>query len=169
METDTRWVELAARVVRVALARKNCSYAELSTALEKAGVLESERGLATRVSRGRIKAALLFQIIDVIHAKLPLNWETSIVCCLTWEAKVRAVISIELARHPSVTINELAQRMIRLGANMTEKTLVIHLQSGSISLPELLQCLVALGSSSLELYIDYEDLLAVAYDSVTPV
>jgi hypothetical protein len=44
-----------------------------------------------------------------------------------------------------------------------------HMDEGLISLPEFLQCLVALGSSSLERYVDYEDLAAAALAaSATP-
>ena len=161
-EADTPWTELASRVVRVALTRKNFSYAELSTALHCIGVTESERSLASRVSRGRIKAQLLLQIFTVTHAKVSPQWQPTFATNLGWERKVQEIIKLELARHPTVTFEELAQRMVKLGAELTEKTLVSHLQLGTLSLPELLQCLVALGSSSLELYIDYDDMAAAA-------
>lgn len=162
-EVDTPWSTLASRVVRVVLARKDFSYAQLSEALASVGVKESERSLASRVSRGRIKLSLLLQILSVTGAKLPNLWGTVLSIRGTWEQRARAVVAVELSRQPTVSIDELAQRMVRLGADLTEKTLASHLAQGTISLPEFLQCLVALGSSSLEGYVDYEDLVAAVH------
>jgi hypothetical protein len=159
-ELETPWSSLAARVVRVVLARKDFGYAQLSEALASVGVKESNRALASRVSRGRIKLSLLLQILTVTGSKVPALWGTAISTPGTWEQRAKGVVVAELCRQPLVTFDELAQRMIRLGADLTEKTLMSHLDEGIISLPEFLQCLVALGSSSLERYVDYEDLAA---------
>lgn len=159
-EADTPWTGLASRVVRAVLARKGVSYAELACALTSVGVKESERSLASRVSRGRIKLGLLLQILSVTRAKMPRLWLEPASFPGTWEDRARAVIEAELSRHPTVTVEELAQRMVRLGADLTERTLASHLLDGTVSLPEFLQCVVALGSSSMERFIDYEDLVA---------
>lgn len=161
-DIETPWAALASRVVRVILARRDVSYAELSAALASAGVKETERSLASRVSRGRIKAGLLLQILSVTNAKAPSLWADAMLAPGDWEDRAKAVVSAELSRHPTVTVEELAQRMVRIGADMTEKTVISHLSEGTLSLPELLQCLVVLGSSSLERYVDYEDLVAAA-------
>ncbi|MFL9869233.1 DUF6471 domain-containing protein [Paraburkholderia fungorum] len=164
-EEDTHWANLASRVVRVVLARKDFSYATLSEALAALGVIESERSLASRISRGRIRLALLLQILDATGAKAPRLWEAAIMADGTWEDRAAAVVLAELARHPTVTLPELARRLVLLGADLTEKTLLSHLSTGALSLPAFLQCIVALGSSSLDCYLDYEDLvLAVAID-----
>ncbi|HKR40302.1 MAG TPA: DUF6471 domain-containing protein [Paraburkholderia sp.] len=162
-EEETPWSSLAARVVRVILARKDISYAQLSEALRAVGVKESERALASRVSRGRVKLSLLLQILAVTGAKVTTLWSGVLTMSGTWEQRARAVCLAELSRQPTVTLEELAHRMVRLGADLSEKTLVAHLEQGTTSLPEFLQCLVALGSSSLERYIDYEDLVAAAH------
>lgn len=168
-EVETPWSSLAARVVRVVLARKDVGYAQLSEALASVGVKESSRALASRVSRGRIKLSLLLQILTVTDSKVPSLWATAISMPGTWEQRAKSVVAAELHRQPIVTFDELAQRMIRLGAELTEKTLLSHMDGGLISLPEFLQCLVALGSSSLERYVDYEDLAAAALAaSATP-
>ncbi|MFM0132752.1 DUF6471 domain-containing protein [Paraburkholderia sediminicola] len=161
-DADPPWAGLASRVVRVVLARKDFSYAQLSEALSSVRVRESERSLASRVSRGRIKLELLLQILSVTGAKIPALWDEALCASGTWEQRASAVVAAELSRQPTVTIDELALRMVRLGADLTEKTLVSHLSQGTLSLPEFLQCLVALGSSSLERYVDYEDLIAAA-------
>jgi len=168
-EADTPWTNMASRVVRVLLTRKGFSYAALSGALSILGVTENGRSLASRVSRGRIKLALLLQIISVTKAKVPHLWEQPLNMAGTWEDLSKAVVSAELSRQPSVTLDELAHRLVRLGADLTEKTLVLHLSNGTLSLPVFLQCLVALGSSSLELYVDYEDLVLAARASAAAV
>jgi hypothetical protein len=57
--------------------------------------------------------------------------------------------------------------MVQLGASLSEKTLASHIDQGNISLPEFLQSVLALGSSSLDLYIDYRDLIAVGRSAAT--
>jgi hypothetical protein len=161
-EEVTPWANLASRVVRVVLARKDFGYVALSDGLSTLGVAESERSLASRVFRGRIRLALLLQIFYVTGAKTPPLWAEALATPGTWEDRAKAVLYAELSRHPTVTLVELATRLVRLGANLTEKTLVSHLSTGDLSLPAFLQCLVALGSSSLENYVDYEDLVSAA-------
>lgn len=160
-EAGTSWSDLAARVVRVILARKGMGYAELATALASVGVEENERSLALRVMRGHIKLGLLLQILLVTHSTLPCLWLEPASRPGSWEGRAKAVLEAERSRHPTVTVEELAQRMIQLGAGLTEKTLAAHIDLGTISLPEFLQYAVALGSLSLERYIDYDDLVAV--------
>ena len=161
-EADTPWANLASRVVRVVLARKDVSYTVLSDALSTLGVIESERSLASHVSRGRIKLALLLQIISATDADVPHLWESALLVTGTWEDRAAAVVSAELSRHPTVTLAELAHRLVLLGDDLTEKTLVSHLSSGILSLPSFLECLVALGSSSLDNYVEYKDLVSAA-------
>jgi len=165
---ETAWSSLASRVVRVVLARKDVGYAQLSQGLASMGVKESDRALASRVSRGRVKLSLLLQILAVTGAKVPSLWAGAVSMAGTWEQRAKMVVVAELSRQPMVAFEELAQRMVRLGSDLTEKTLTSHLEEGILSLPEFLQCLVALGSSSLELYVDYEDLVAAAQAATPP-
>ncbi len=161
-EEATAWSSIAARVVRSVLARKDVSYAQLSEGLSALGVSESERGLASRVSRGRIKLSLLLQIFEVTNAKVPHLWTQAYELPGSWESRASAVCAAELSCNPILTFEELARRMIALGADLSEKTLVSHLREGTISLPEFLQGIVALNSRSLEGFVDFEDLVAVA-------
>ncbi|WP_321815134.1 MULTISPECIES: DUF6471 domain-containing protein [unclassified Paraburkholderia] len=161
-EEETPWSNLAARLVRGLLVRKDFSYAQLSENLLPLGVKESERALASRVSRGRVRLSLLLQIYSVTGANLPTLWGGVLSIPGTWEQRARAVCLMELSRQPMVSFEELAHRMVRLGATFSEGTLVSHLEQGTISLPEFLQCVVALGSSSLDHWIDYQDLVAAA-------
>ncbi|PXW22300.1 DUF6471 domain-containing protein [Paraburkholderia caballeronis] len=165
-QVDTRWADMAARVVRVILARKGMGYAELATALQAVGVTESERSLALRVMRGRVKLSMLLQILHVTHSTIPRLWLDAISRSDSWEARATAILEAELSRHPAVSVDDLTLRMVQLGASLSEKTLASHIDQGTISLPEFLQCVLALGSLSLDRYIDYDDLIAVGRSAV---
>jgi len=163
---DTRWADMAARVVRVILARKGMGYAELATALQSVDVNESERSLALRVMRGRVKLSMLLQILHVTNSTVPRLWLDAVSRSDSWEARATAVLEAELSRHPAVSVDDLTLRMVRLGAALSGKTLASHIEQGTISLPEFLQCVLALGSLSLDRYIDYDDLVAVGRTAV---
>ncbi|MFM0002108.1 DUF6471 domain-containing protein [Paraburkholderia dipogonis] len=157
-ETDTLWTDLASRVIRVALERKGVSYAELADRLATIGVKETERSLISRVSRGTVKLTLLLQIIDVTHALPPQLWVDAIRIRGSWEERARAVVASELARKPWVTPSKLSALLADIGADINAKTLPSQLAAGGVSLSLFLQCVVVLGSSSFDQYIDFPDL-----------
>lgn len=161
-ESENPWIEMACRVVRTVLARKGIGYAQLSVGLAAFGITEGEKALAARVSRGRISLAMFLQVAQVANAKLPPLWEIAQNTPDPWEDRAFHVVSCELKRHPTVSLADLAQRIQTLGADYSEKTLVARMSSGTLSLATFLQCLVALGSLSLECFIDYEDLVLAA-------
>jgi hypothetical protein len=159
-ETDTLWADLASRVIRVALERKGVSYAALADTLTAIGVKETERSLISRVSRGTVKLILLLQIIDVTHALPPRCWVDALGSDNTWEARAQAVIAAELAQKPWVTPQKLQRFLADIGVDISERTLISQLSSGAIPLSLFLQCIVVLGSSSLDRYIDFPDLVS---------
>ncbi|KWC66015.1 hypothetical protein WL54_05180 [Burkholderia ubonensis] len=113
-----------------------------------------------------MKFSLLLQILHVTHSTTPRLWLDALSLEDSWEARAAAVLDAERARHPTVSVGDLALRMVQLGASLSGKTLALHIEQGTISLPEFLQCVVALGSLSLDRYIDYDDLVAVARGAV---
>jgi Domain of unknown function (DUF6471) len=157
-EADTRWNDLASRVIRVALERKGVSYAELANTLTSIGVKETERSLISRVSRGTVKLTLLLQIIDVTGALPPCLWIDAVRIRGTWEDRAQAVAAAELAQKPWVTSQKLSALLAGIGTDINEKALVSQLSTGTIPLSLFLQCIVVLGSSSLNRYIDFPDL-----------
>ncbi|WP_197520313.1 DUF6471 domain-containing protein [Paraburkholderia tropica] len=161
-DNDTPWTSLASRVVRVVLARQDTGYSQLLDSLTSLGVKETERSLASRVSRGRIKASVFLQIMAATNARIPERWHGAMILPGSWDDRVKGIVTAELARHPLVSMEDVAQRMIRIGAELSEKTLTTHLIEGTLSLPELLQFLVVMASTSLEYYVDYEVLVAAA-------
>jgi len=159
-EEQAPWTSLASRVIRVALARRDWSYAKLASALANEGVEETERSLISRVSRGTIKFVLLLQAIHLTGGHAPRLWLPALSMHGTWERKAQAVLAAELSQQPLVTPSELIVRLGRLGARTTEKTLVAHFSSGTLPLALFVQCLAVIGSTSLDRYIDFEDLVA---------
>lgn len=161
-DSEQVWIEMAGRVIRTVLARKGIGYTHLSIGLTKLGISDDEKALAARVSRGRISLAMFLQVAQVANAKLPALWGLNQNGQDSFELKASHVMCAELSRHPTVTISDLARRIQRIGANHSEKTLVARISAGSLSLATFLQCLVALGSTSLEPFVDYEDLVSAA-------
>lgn len=162
-ETDTLWANLASRVIRVALERKGVSYAELADTLTSIGVKETERSLISRVARGTVKLTLLLQIVDVTGALPPHLWIDAVRIRDTWEGRAQAVVAAELAQKPWVTQQKLVRLLTEIGTDINEKTLVSQLSSGAMPLSLFLQCIVVLGSSSLDRYIDFPDLVSAVH------
>jgi hypothetical protein len=159
---DAQWAALASRVVRVVMARKDVAYDLLALRLDGLGVHETKGGLASRLSRGRISLPLFLQILNVTGAKVPPQWASACSNDGPWEGRAVKVVEAELARRPLVCMAEMLRRVAELDAGPTERTLMAHISTGTISLASFLQCLVVLGSESLELYLDFEDMVACA-------
>lgn len=165
-EADNSWARLATHVIRVALARGDIGYVELSNALTTDGVEESERTLVNRVSRGSVRLTFLLQIIQVSDDDPPALWADALRMSGTWEARACAVMAAELSRQPWVTPEELVHRLALLGILTTEKTLTSHLTEGTVPLSVFLQCIAALGSPSLDRFIPFTALISAAKSGV---
>lgn len=164
-EAETAWSRLASRVVRVALARKDISYAKLAAALAGAGIAESERALISRISRGTIKLSFFLQVVALSGATPPPLWREALTDCISVDERAQAVIRAELDRQPWVTVDELVHRLRKFGTNVSVRTLSSNIQDGTLSLSLFMQCITALGSTSLEHYIDFDDLRTAGLSS----
>lgn len=160
--SNTHWVSLAARVVRCILAKKDIGYAELARRLSQYGHVEDEKALASRVSLGRVRLSLLLQIFCVTNADFPVLWRAIQVRADTWEAASKLVLREEIRQILPMNVDELAEKMIALGAGFTKKTLIAHIEDGNLFLPDFLKCLLILRSHSLDGCIDYKDIIAAA-------
>lgn len=154
------WSNLAARAVRVILARKDIGYTELADLLSVFGITEGDRALASRVSLGRVKLSLLLQIMQVTNAEIPPLWADAMLRFTTWEERASAIVMAELEQIPPMDIGELVARLGILDAGFSSKTLISQISTGTISLPIFLRCLVTLRSRSLDFYLDYKDMIA---------
>jgi hypothetical protein len=159
-ESNSPWVSLTARIVRVVLARKDVSYATLAKGLAAFGHTEDEKALAARVALGRVRLSLLLQILCVTRCEVPRLWKDNLSSEDSWETRAQAVIEAELAQCPMVDMNEVTSKLVALGAGFSERTLANHVGRGELFMPVFLRLLVILRSPSLELFIDYADLIA---------
>ena len=161
-EKNSQWINLAARIVRVVLARKDIGYADLSKKLKVYGVDEDEKALARRVSLGQVRLSLLLQMLAATGAPVPTLWSAAIKVHGSWEARATGVLSAELGECPAITQEELVQKMLAMGVSLPEVKLAGQLVNGTFSVPVFLRALEVLRSPSLEAYLDYSDLLAAA-------
>ena len=76
MESDvaerTDWEERAKTILRVEMARKGTTYAQLAERLAAIGIEDNERNLRNKVSRGKFTAGFLLQCLtacgtDTLH------------------------------------------------------------------------------------------------------
>ncbi|WP_146012844.1 DUF6471 domain-containing protein [Herbaspirillum sp. BH-1] len=156
------WASLAARVVRVAMMRKDIGYAELSRRLATIDVVEDERSLASRVAIGRVRLAMFLQMIHVLGSEIPSDWQCSFREASGWEDCAARVVAAERAQIPPMSTEKLAVGIGNIGAGFKVQTLMSHLDKGNITLSDFLRCLVVLRSHSLDDFIDYRDLVAAA-------
>ena len=63
---DHEWAEQAKRLLKSELKRRGMSYRDLAERLTAAGVPETERNLANKISRGGFTAAFLLQSLSAI-------------------------------------------------------------------------------------------------------
>ncbi|QJQ03412.1 hypothetical protein C798_25205 [Herbaspirillum rubrisubalbicans Os34] len=161
-ENFVSWVNLAARVVRVVLARKDITYGELVKGLEQYGHSESEKSLASRVATGRVRVSLLLQILHVSGVELPALWKPSSTNTKNWEKHAQSVIAAEMAFSRYVDRDEVIRKLVSLGAGFTEKTLDGYIKGGTLFLPVFLRLLFILRSPSLEMFLDYSDVVEAA-------
>lgn len=137
-------------------------------ALATIGVADSERAIVSRVSRGTLRLSMFLQILVAAGNRQPRLWLQAIGKGGDWPVVAQRVIQAELAQRadgssrPIVTNRELAQRLSSFGAPVTLQTLGSHINSGTMPLALFIQCITALNSRSLDDFIDFEDLLAVA-------
>jgi hypothetical protein len=68
MPERTDWEDAAKRLLRVEMAKRGVTYAQLVERLRGIGVPEDERNVRNKVSRGKFTAAFLLQCMKAIGA-----------------------------------------------------------------------------------------------------
>ena len=63
---EDEWAEYAKGLLKAELKRRNVGYRELAERLTSMGIMESERNLANKISRGGFTAAFLLQVMAAI-------------------------------------------------------------------------------------------------------
>ena len=161
-EADTPWARLACRVVRVAMARKDYTYASLVQAFAADGFDETERSLVLRITRGTIRLSSWLHILSLMSASTPELWRPSLAGANGWPSKARDVVLVELQEGGLTDLADLTERLGRLGTVITEKSLESHIMAGTLPLSLCLQLIFILRSHSLERFLDFSDILKAA-------
>lgn len=66
MPTDPEWQERVKGLLKAELKRRSLGYRELAEKLTAAGIPETERNIANKISRGGFTAVFLIQCLEAI-------------------------------------------------------------------------------------------------------
>jgi len=69
MPASDPYIEQAKNILRAELRRQGFTYKDLANALGEKGVLETDRNIANKISRGTFTAAYFLMVLDVIGCK----------------------------------------------------------------------------------------------------
>jgi hypothetical protein len=155
---ELAWQKLATKLMRVALLRGGATYASLADMLIVAGASETERSVESKIFRGTAKFSFFLQSLSVMNADFPLTWRLPLRGPGDWEFKARFVLAEERANFRRVNTDELCRRLRQFGVEFTPEELANEATAGSFSVAFFMQCTTALGSQTLERYIDLSEL-----------
>ena len=68
-KTSREWEDHVKDLLKIELKRRKITYAELVVRLAEIGVVESERNIRNKISRGRFSAVFLLQCLQAIGVK----------------------------------------------------------------------------------------------------
>lgn len=170
---EKSWANLASRVVRVVLARKDVKPAELAELLQKAGIGYSAKTLTERISRGLISLGEFVCILSSVGHDVPPLWGYKFDVSKSSEKRFsqvieasKYVINAEMKRRPDIDLPVLVNLMARAEAEVGSERLMNDIQSGELLLRDFLVMTFCLGSSSLDGYLCANEFFEVASKSV---
>ncbi|SIT45682.1 hypothetical protein BN2475_580047 [Paraburkholderia ribeironis] len=103
-------------------------------------------------------------------ADLPPLWRAALTGAdLTWEQKATAVFAAELSLQKRVTSEELLRRLQVFSLELDGLALNTQINSGEFSVVLFMQCMAAVGSTTLERFIDLSDFDNSALRTPAPV
>ncbi|WP_143325883.1 DUF6471 domain-containing protein [Paraburkholderia ribeironis] len=169
-EAEAAWSKLASKLMRVAFLRSDVTYARLAELLTQDGAPETERSVESRVFRGKARFSFLLRSLHVMGADLPPLWRAALTGAdLTWEQKATAVFAAELSLQKRVTSEELLRRLQVFSLELDGLALNTQINSGEFSVVLFMQCMAAVGSTTLERFIDLSDFDNSALRTPAPV
>jgi hypothetical protein len=152
--TELTWPKLASRLMRVAMTRADVAYVPLARMLIDAGFDETERSIEAKILRGKAPFAMFVATLCVTDSELPPTWEKPVAEGSTWEQKAANVVLAEISRVPGAKPSELVRRLSQFGIRMTETQLEEDMVGGTLSVIEFLALCAALGTRTLDRYLD---------------
>lgn len=151
---DTAWARLASRAIRVALTRRDVSYAQLASELVGLGVSESARSVEGKVQRGTFRFAFFLQTLSASRAEQPLIWLHAFGRDASWEQRASAVMRAELQLQPWLDWTKLARRLEEIGVSVSPDALRDQVDQGTFTAALFFQCGAVCRFESLQPFID---------------
>lgn len=166
-DAEAAWSKLASRAVRVALARRDMSYAELAKAFLELDVTESARSVEGKVQRGTFRFSFFLQVLVASQTDCPAHWQPVLTADLTWEERASAVLRTEIAQLPWLDWQALSTRLSEIGVAMPSTALSEQVLSGTFSAALFLQCATVCRFPVLFGFVDASSLNDAALAGVT--
>lgn len=159
---DAAWARLASRAIRVALARRDVSYAKLADALTSMGLAESARSVEGKIQRGTFRLTFFLQTLAAADNQYPEQWAVALPHGTTWEERAALVIGTELATQPWLDGARLSQRLSEIGVQVRAETLWGQISDGTLSTALFFQCATVCRFTNLQFFLDSRDLNVAA-------
>ncbi|TXC88058.1 hypothetical protein FRZ40_10970 [Paraburkholderia azotifigens] len=159
---DAHWSKLASRAIRVALARRDVSYAQLADALNTMGLSESSRSVEGKIQRGTFRFSFFLQSLAASDNQFPERWSVSLRSGASWEKCAADVIQAELAAQPWLNHILLSHRLAEIGVEIAAETLKGQIVDGTLSTALFLQCATVCRFPDLHFFLDSRDMIDAA-------
>lgn len=151
---DSVWAKLVSRAVRVALARRDMSYAQLAVELGRLGISESARSVEGKVQRGTFRFTFFLQALAASRVDCPAGWSSILEGPSAWEERAMAIFRITLAQQPWLNWAQLAQRLAEIGVTIDSDVLAAQAEDGSFSAALFFQCAAVCRFDGIQLFLD---------------
>ncbi|WP_309928735.1 DUF6471 domain-containing protein [Caballeronia sp. LZ032] len=159
---DAHWSKLASRAIRVALARRDVSYAQLADALNTMGLSESSRSVEGKIQRGTFRFSFFLQSLAASDNQYPERWTVPLRSGNTWEKCAADVMQTELVAQPWLNHILLSQRLAEIGVEVAAVTLKGQIVDGTLSTALFLQCATVCRFPDLHFFLDSQDMIEAA-------
>jgi hypothetical protein len=155
---DVAWARLASRAIRVALTRRDVSYAQLADGLATLGLSESARSVEGKVQRGTFRFTFFLQALTASHAEYPEHWSHALSDESPWEERAAALMKAELSLHPWLDWSKLSHRLGEIGVNLPPEALAAQIGDGTFAAALFFQCATVCRFTGMQLFLDASDL-----------
>nr|WP_284508256.1 MULTISPECIES: DUF6471 domain-containing protein [unclassified Caballeronia] len=159
---DALWSKLASRAIRVALARRDVSYAELADVLNTMGLSESSRSVEGKIQRGTFRFSFFLQTLAASESQYPERWTVPLRSGASGEKCAADVIQAELVAQPWLNHILLSQRLAEIGVEVAAETLKSQIVDGTLSTALFLQCATVCRFPDLQFFLDSQDMMDAA-------
>lgn len=163
--TDSPWTRLASRTIRGVLARKGASYDDASLALNGIGVAETPKTLELKTQRGTLKFATFLQLLCVLGADLPPEFQLLVDDPEEWEAACRRFV-LSLLAEKSVPVSNVAQQLEACGVQQASTRVESLVDAGTFPLALILQLAHTVPIPALDRFVDRSDIAKAASETI---